>query len=446
MSLKFNRRTSSKIALLAAAFTVIFSHVCTAQTPPGQGFPTLTLQQAEAAALQNHPQVKAAQYEVNYANQQIVESRSAYYPDVTGDITGSQSNDLARIGAGGLSASRLFDRFAQGVVVNQLVTDSGRTQNLVSSSRLQARATAQTFQATRYDVLLQVNRAYFDVLHARAVVKTAEQTVSARQLLSDQVTELAKNSLKSQLDVSFADVNVSEAKLLLVRAQDTVEQTLAELGRAMGSDVPANYQLVDEQLPAGPPATVDQLIAAALSNRPELARLRLSRDADYKFAAAERDLSRPTVSVIAVGGLIPFINAPTTAPIPLEYEGVAANVSIPVFNGHLFSARREAALQRAKESDQRLLEEQQQLERDVRVTWASARDAFQRIDVTAQFLRQAALALDLAQGRYNLGLSSIVELTQAQLNLTQAEIENLNSKYDYQTQNAALQYTVGMLR
>jgi outer membrane protein len=73
-------------------------------------------------------------------------------------------------------------------------------------------------------------------------------------------------------------------------------------------------------------------------------------------------------------------------------------------------------------------------------------NAFQRIDVTAQFLRQAALALDLAQGRYNLGLASIVELTQAQLNQTQAEIENLSAKYDYQTQYSVLQYTIGNLR
>ena len=143
---------------------------------------------------------------------------------------------------------------------------------------------------------------------------------------------------------------------------------------------------------------------------------------------------------------MPYIDTPASSPVPTEYEGVAANVSIPVFNGHLFSARREAAHQRAMESDQRLRDEQQRMTRDVRVAWATANDAFQRIDVTAQFLRQAALALDLAQGRYNLGLSSIVELTQAQLNLTQAEIENLNAKYDYQTQNAALQYTIGLLR
>jgi outer membrane protein len=410
-----------------------------------QNPPKLTLQQAEAIALQNHPQVQAAQHEVNYSNRQIVENRAAYYPNVTGDLTGSQANSLARIGAGDITASRLFSRFGQGVVVHQLVTDSGRTSNLVGSSRLEAQATAQTAQATRYDVVLQVTRSYFDVLHAQAVVKVAEQTVSARQLLSDQVTELARNSLKSQLDASFAEVNVSQAKLLLLRAQDNVQQAFAELGRAMGSDQPANYQLADEPLPAAPPATADQLVAQALGNRPELASLRFSRDASYKFAEAEKDLSRPTVSLLAVGGFLPFINASGTT-IPAEYEGVAANVSIPVFNGHLFAARREAAMERALESDQRLRDQQQRVSRDVRVAWASTNDAFQRIDVTAQFLRQAALALELAQGRYNLGLSSIVELTQAQLNLTEAEIENLNAKYDYQTQYAALQYTLGLLR
>lgn len=412
-------------------------------TPPAR---MLTLKDAEATALQNHPQVQAAQHEVNYSNRQIVESRSAYYPNVTGDLTGSQANNLARIGAGDLATSRLYTRFGQGVVIRQLITDSGRTQNLVKSSRLEAQASAQNAQATRYDVLLQVTRSYFDVLHAQAVVKVAEETVAARQLLSDQVTELANNKLRSQLDVSFAEVNVSEAKLLLLRAQDSVQQARAELGQAMGSDTPADHQLSEEQLPAGPPATAEELVAQALGNRPEVASLRFTRDAAYKFADAEKDLSRPTVSAIAVGGFLPFINTPATAPIPAEYEGIAANVSIPIFNGHLFSARKEAAVERALESDQRLRDQQQRIARDVRVAWASANDAYQRMDVTAQFLRQAALALDLAQGRYNLGLSSIVELTQAELNLTQAEIENLNAKYDYQTQYSALEYTIGLLR
>jgi outer membrane protein len=408
-----------------------------------QPLPMLTLQQAEEMAVKNHPQIQAAQNEVNYANQQIVINRAAYYPDVTGNVTGSQGNDLSRIGAGDLTASRLFDREGQGVIVHQLVTDSGRTSNLVASSRLQAQAAAQNSQATRYTVLLDVNRAYFDVLHAQAEVKVAEQTVAARQLLDNQVTELARNNLRSQLDVSFADVNVSEAKLLLLRARDSVQVALAGLGRALGSDQPADYQLSDEPLPPSPPATPDALVTQAIDNRPELAALRASRDAAHKFADAEKDLSRPTVSAVAVGGYTPYIN---TSPIPAEYEGIGANVSIPIFNGHLFSARREAAYQRALEAEQRLRDQQQQISRDVRVAWASANDAYQRIDVTAQFLRQATLALQLAQGRYDLSLASIVELTQAQLNVTAAAIENLSAKYDYQTQYSALQYTLGLLR
>jgi outer membrane protein len=439
-------RDDSRVSSLPFAAALLCALIPLAQAQTSPPLPTLTLQQAEVLAIKNHPQIQEAQNEVNFANQQIVENRAAYYPTISGDITASQGNDLSRIGAGDLSASRLFDREGDGVVAKQLITDSGRTSNLVASSRLQAQATQQGATATRYDVLLQVNRAYFGVLRAQAVVKVAEKTVATRQQLSDQITELGRNQLKSQLDVSFAEVNVSQAKLLLLQAQDAVQSEIAELGRAIGSDLPASYQLSDEPLPTGPPGTTEQLIAQALANRPEFAALRLTRDSAYKFADAEKDLSRPTVEAVAVGGVIPYINTPASAPIPKEYEGVAVNVSVPVFNGHLYAARHEAALQHAMEADQRIRDEQQILSRDVRVAWATANDAYQRIDVTAQFLRQAALALDLAQGRYNLGLSSIVELTQAQLNLTTAEIENLNAKYDYQTQNAALQYTIGLLR
>ena len=413
-----------------------------AQAPP----PKLTLKDAEALAIKNHPQVLAAQSEVGFANQQVVETRSAYYPTVDADVTGSVANRGSRIGAGYLTDSRLFNRFGQGLRLSQLITDLGRTPNLVASSRFNAQASEQNFQATRYDVLLQVNRSYVDVLHAQSLVRVAEETVAARQLLFDQVNSLAKANLRSQLDVSFADVNVSEAKLLLLRAQESVQGAYAELSRSLGSDQVVNYQLVDEPLPPSPPVKADDLIAQAVTNRPELAGLRFSREAAYKFAEAEKDLARPTVSLIGVAGYIPYIAQLTSQAVPSEYGGAAVNVQIPVFNGHLFSARREAARYRALEADQNLRNQQERIARDVRVAWASALTAFQRIDVTAQFLRQASLALDLAQGRYNLGLSSIVELTQAQLNLTQAEIENLSAKYDYQSQYAALQYSIGLLR
>ena len=429
-----------KVALILVLTTMFCDVLCEGQSAAPR---KLSLREAEDLALASHPQVQVAHNEASAAGERVREVRSAYYPAVNADLTGSQSNHDARIGAGAISASRLFDRFSQGITVSQLITDLGRTSNLVASSKLQAQAMQQDYQATRYDVLLRVNQAYFNALQAQAVVKVALETVAARQQLSDQVTTLAQNKLKSQLDVSFSEVNLSDAKLLLIRAQDGVQQAFAELARAIGSDQPASFELTDEALSASPPAQPEQMIDEALKNRPEVASLRLSSDAAHRFAEAEKDLNRPTVSFAAVAGFLPLINA---AQIPAEYEAAAVNVNIPIFNGHLFNARREAARYRAAAQDQRLKDINLRVTRDVRIAWASASTAYQRLDVAAQYVKQASLALDLAQGRYNLGLSSIVELTQAQLNLTRAEIESLGAKYDYQSQYSALQYASGQLR
>lgn len=407
----------------------------------------LSLQEAEALALKNHPQVLAAQNAASALGQQVVQAKAPYYPVVAGDVTGSGANQQGRVGAGFLPASRLFDRFAQGMNVSQLITDSGRTSNLVASARLRADAAQQTYQATRYDVLLRVNRAYFDALRAQATIKVAQQTVAARQLIVDQVTALANNNLRSQLDVTFVDVNLSEAKLLLIQAQDQEQEAFAELTRALGAQQNAVYSLTEETLPPSPPLDAEPLVNQAVGARPELAGLHMEQEAAYRFERAERDLSYPTVSLVGVGGYIPYINQITLPRmIPNEYGGAAVDVHIPVFNGHLFTARREEAHFRALEADQRLRDEEQGIARDVRTAWASATTAYQRLDVTAQLLRQATLSLSLAQGRYDLGLSSVVELTQAQLSLTQAQIESLNARYDYQSQYAALQYTLGALR
>src|SRR6185437_8046352 len=121
-----------------------------------------------------------------------------------------------------------------GLELRQLISDFGRTSNLVSSSRLQAQAESQNALSTRYDVLLQVNRAYFNLLRTQAIVQVAEKTLAARQLVDDQVNAFARNQLKSQLDASFADEQVQQARVLLVDAQDAVQEAQAELGRALG--------------------------------------------------------------------------------------------------------------------------------------------------------------------------------------------------------------------
>ncbi len=375
------------------------------------------------------------------ANQVTIETRSAFFPTVFGSLTGAAAAKDSRITAGLLNNPSIFNRFAGGFAINQLVTDFGRTSNLTENARLRAQAEEQTAQATRAQILLQADRAYFAVLRAQSVLTVAQQTVSARQLVADQVTALAQSKLKSDLDVSFARVNLSEARLLLIDAQNEIRAAFAQLTAALGFQDEQTYELAEEPMPGSPPASLADLVAQGLRDRPELASSRLSRDAAQRFAAAERDLARPTISAIGVAGGSPAHDSLITD----HYSAAGVNVNIPIFNGRLFTARRTEAELRAQAQEQQVRDLENAIARDIRVAWLNANTAYQRLSVTDELLQQATLAQDLAQARYDLGLGSIVELSQAQLNKTSAQIASAEAKYDYQIQRSVLSYQIGAL-
>jgi outer membrane protein len=412
--------------------------------PPQSSQPTthtLTLQQAEQLAIQNHPQIQAATYLASAAKEQVTEEKSAYYPTVYGSITGVDSENNSRMTAGALNNPIIYEREGNGLTVNQLITDFGRTQQLVKSSNYHAKAAEENVVTTREDVLLAVDEAYYAVLKAQAVLVVAQETVKDRQLVSDQVTALEQNKIKSGLDVSFANVDLAQAKLLLIQAQNDVDASFAQLSTALGYSDQRTFELTDEPLPAAPPPDINQLIQAAMADRPELIGQRLNVDSARSYATAERDLSFPTLSAAGVAGVTPE-GANQLAP---RYAAAGFNLNIPIFNGHLFGALHSEATARARAEDQSLRDLQNRITRDVRTAWLNVNSAYQRLAVTDQLLAEANQALDLASSRYKLGLSSIIELSQAQLNQTQAQIEQASAKYDYETQVSLLNYQIGSL-
>jgi outer membrane protein len=407
-----------------------------------QQTPKLTLKDAEALALRNHPLLQAATFEAEAANQVTREEKSIYYPTAIGSLTGVGALPNSRISAGFLNDPNILNRYANGLEVSQLITDFGRTSNLVASARLGAKAASQSAQQTAQDVLLAVNRAYFGVLRGQAVLKVAEETVKARQILADQITTLEKNKLRSLVDVSFAEVDLAQAQLLLVQAQNGEKASYAELADALGLANPQPFDLAEEPMPPAPIADPTGLIVQALQDRPDLSSARFSHEAALRYAHAERDLWMPTITATGAAGLSPAYQVPLSD----RYAAAGINVNIPIFNGFLFSARHQEANLRAKAADQSMRDLADRISRDVRTAWLDAGTACQRLAVTAQLLKEATLALDLAQARYKLGLSSIVELSQAQLNLTQAQIADSSAKYDFQIQSAVLSYQIGQLR
>jgi outer membrane protein len=148
----------------------------------------------------------------------------------------------------------------------------------------------------------------------------------------------------------------------------------------------------------------------------------------------------PTVSALAAAGATPV----RADQIQSSWYGAAgANINIPVFNGFLFNARAQEAKLRANAAGEQVRNLRDVIARDLRTAVLNAQNAFQRIGVTQEMLNESNMALDLSQARYKIGLSGIVELTQAQLAQTQAEIAYANARYAYQTALAVVRFQTG---
>ena len=418
-----------------------------AQVPGGPM--RLTRIQAEHLAIKNNPRISLGRLLALAQHQVYREARAAELPDLNGAITAVDANEGSRIGAGFLNAPTLLEHAGGGVTLNQLITDFGRTVNLVSSTKLLEQARNASALATTEDMVLATDQAFYNVLQAQALLKVAQQTVATRGSVEHQIDELAKNKLKSTLDLAFAQVNLPQAKLLLLDAQNNVQSTIAAFTAVLGFDKQVAYELLDDdtQLPA-PPPDADLLINTALQQRPDLQALSFDQQAAEKFRRAERDQLFPTISALGMVGATPVrpdcIRDCSNYFVSSWYGAVGVNMSIPIFNGFLFPAEASEAKYRANAAAENTRDLRDRVVRDVRTAWLSTNTAFDRVGVAAELAKEADMGLELAQERYKLGLGSIVELSQAQLQQTGAAIGYVNAQYQYRLSISTLNFEIGV--
>jgi outer membrane protein len=403
---------------------------------------TLTLAQAESIAIANQPRILAAQLRSRASAQRIREARAGLLPTVAFNATGVNVADTGTsTAAGAITTSSISNRFAYGGSLVQMVTDFGRTSAMVASERSLADTQKDIETLTGAQMRLNVRLAYFQVMGAEAVLRAAREAQSNRQLISKQITALAQSQLRSTLDVNFAAVLESEAELAVVRAESVVEQQRSHLASAMGMAQPATAMLVEEALPQALPPDVSSFLTQALAQRADL-KATISREAAANhFAAAEKRLSYPTLNVIGTAGQIPYHDHT----LHDDYAAIGFNLSIPVLNGGLFAARRNEAELEARARTQDVNEAKLEVNEQVRDKWYQANEAYRSLDVSARLVAQSREALRLAQARYEAGLGSIVELNEAQLSETSAEITAAGANYDYLTRRAELDYAAGLL-
>jgi outer membrane protein len=401
----------------------------------------LTLREARNIALRNHPKISEAELQALASKQVITQVRAGLLPNVMFDATAVGNADAnTRIAAGGLANSSIYQREADGVMITQLLTDFGRTPHLLNSSRLISRAAAANTEAAKEEIVLQADVAFFAALKAQSILDVARKTMETRKVVLDQITALTTNKLRSELDQMFAAVTYEQGQLLVAQAEKDVEQSFNALSTVLGDRQRRVYRLMEESTPA--PKTIDPtgLVDTALSQRPDLARLRLDRDAAFQFARAQKALNYPTVMAVGAGGLIPIRD---TAHFDDRYAAAGVNLSLPVFDAGLNAAKASEAEFRAQAAAESLRDAENTAIQGVRDAGLNVNYAVERFDLTEKLLENAKEALDLAQARYQVGSASIVELSQSQLNETSAEIDHISAQYDYEIQSSILNFQIG---
>ena len=408
---------------------------------------SITRTDAERLALKNNPRITASQLLALAAGQITRETRSGELPQISGAITAEKAEDGSRISSGALTDSRLYTHAGTGGSLSQLITDFGHTRDLVATNKLQQKAQDQTALATEQDVLLATDQAFYRLLDAQSLLDVAKATVATRGDVQNLTSALTKSALKSDLDLNIASADLSQAQLLQLDAENAVASASAALAAILATPADTLYQAIeDPEAALPPPPSPDSsadMNAGAQAQRPDLQALRLNAAADQKFASAQQLQHLPTISASALGGVTPV--APDGIFVPNWYASGGVNLTLPLFTGFRIDAQAQEARLRQKAAEKQAQDLSDSIARDVRIAVLNAQTAFRRIAVADQFRQQTAQALALAQTRYKLGLSSIVELSQAQLQSTQAAVAAVNARYDYLLALRSLDYARGQL-
>lgn len=431
-----------KLKIFAISVLFIISNSSFAQSSPDSEVITISLEDAKSIAIENHPKIHSSDNNVKAASERITISRSAYLPQVTGNAVRAYADNNTRLAAtNGLNNPAIIDRGSVGVGVSQLITDFGRTSDLIDASKFELKAEKANANLTRASILMDVTRAYYNLLYAQALQKVADDSFKARQKIFEQISLLRDAKMKSDLDVSIAKQVLSEGSLLKLKAQSVLGEALATLSDALGYGETKKFKLSSNVKITPPPSDLNSLIQSALKTNPELAILINKKAASKKLTDANSKSRYPTISILGYAGNTPIRSSSQN--IDPNYATAGVNLSIPFFTGGRITAQEKESEYNAKTSGENLTAKKNQLMRDIKISFDSVQNTFKNIDLTSQMSKNANKTYDLTKARYEIGKSSIVDLSQAQLAKTQAEISTVNATYEYLIQRSILEYRVG---
>jgi len=412
----------------------------------------LTLDEAVLTALANHPNLKAARERIAVQAAVLGQEMAAYFPTINfnNEYITSQAHDALLPARP--SESRASESYSSEARISYTIYNFGKREGAVQAARETLNATGHNYKAVVDGVILGAKQSYYVVLGLQADVKVKEESVKNRELLVKQARGFYEVGTRAKIDVARAEANFYIAQADLIQAQNLVNVSWAELKKALGLRELAERPLVEEVIMTTIPYTLEQAREIAYANRPELKSFDAQRKAQDQTIAAARRGHLPDILFDAaygrshdsdetqrLGGVNRHVN---TFPL-LPAWAVGLRVSIPIFDGFRTTNRVEETLRTyyvitAQEEAQR-----QQVALDVERAYPTLENLQKRIKANEAAAAAAKENLDLADGRYQVGVGSIIEVTDAQTLYTDAQTTYVRSLYEYKIADAQLVWAMG---
>ncbi len=403
----------------------------------------LTIEDAVRIGLDNHPRIKSASERIGSQAAVLGQQMSAYYPTIS--LNNRYVTSQSSTSGGADSAAESYSSLAN---FNMTLYNFGKREGNVQAARETLNATKEDYTTTTQDTVLAIKQAYYVYLGTQEVVKVRQETVRSRDLLVRQARGFYEVGTRARIDVARAEANLFSAQADLIAAENNVKIAWVTLRNAMGSP-----RLPEQPVAADSPEVEMSMNLAgardiAFDSRSELKSFEaLSKASDQLIATARRghlpDLifdasyGRRHVSDQTIGG-----DRINTFPLQPTWS-VGLSLNIPIFDGFRTTERVQETLHnyyniRAQEEDRR-----QQIALEVEQSYLRVVETQERIKATESAAKAAKENLDLAQGRYQVGVGSIIEVTDAETLYTDAQTTYIRTIYDYKIADAQLARAMG---
>ncbi|TKB70472.1 MAG: TolC family protein [Nitrospira sp.] len=463
-----NRRLiRSRIMLAAALFAGSAMPIHPAETRAGESLTEpsprsnfLGLEEAIRIGLSQHPLIQQTRYTSVAAKAVTKQTRGELYPWLEASV--AESNGSLRIttsdgqivhgrgGIGFLPGAALphhnQNMLTGGLILNQLITDFGYTAQRILANEANEAASEKEILTNKAVIILTIQKAYLTCLLQQSLVEIAGETVKRRNTLRDQVQALYKHQLKSKVDLDLILVEVSNAKLAFIRAQNDLTQAFATLNNAMGVEGSDRYELAKIPIMIAPTPDLPHLVEVGLADRPELLGNRDRLVASEELLKAAKALNLGSLSAVGTIGVTKYwdvhdegIHDNQVAPL----WGAGATMKFPLFTGFRIQNQIKEAGHHQGETQHELENLSNEVVLQIVRAYLTQTTNAEQIPLEREQVSFAREALSLAQERYKQGLSPIVEVVRATTALFEAESRLAEAQYIYKISEAAVAYATG---